>query len=533
MAAVQHEQAPANMEVPRSPKPVIASQADVVAFLERKLSDGHPCKRIDTHAASVFLAGDRAWKLKRAVRYPYLDFSSPARRRAVLEAELQLNRRTAPDLYLAVHPIVRTAAGLQIGGGGEPVDWLLEMRRFPDDALLDTIARKGSFDPQMLISLADRIHAFHASAEAVIRVHGADDVRHVIQGNAESLKRFEWLFGQRQIAKVIDAQQSLCRRHGALLDARSREGRVRHTHGDLHLANIALIDGAAVPFDCLEFDDALATTDILYDLAFLLMDLWHRGLRTETNLVFNRYIDVSGDEGGVRLFGLFLSLRATIRAHVLAATAEQTQSAADIAEARGFLTLAEAVLEPRPVALVAIGGLSGSGKSAVARAIGGAFGAAPGARILRSDVLRKRLAGVEPEARLPESFYTPLASRTVYDLLADCIGRHLAAGTFTIADAVFSEAEERARIARAAVHPHVPFVGCWLEASRANRLDRVSGRSNDASDADAGVIHLQSARHTTSPRSWRHIAADASLATVAEATFAYVKQVLGIDSEIS
>ena len=517
-------------EALRALRPVAGFQADIVAFLERELDSGHPCKRIDTHAASVFLAGDRAWKLKRAVRYPYLDFSSPARRRAALEAELRLNRRTAPDLYLAVHPIVRTAAGFHIGGDGEPVDWLLEMRRFPDDALLDTIAREGRFDPQLLINLADRIHAFHASAEAVVRAHGADDVRHVIEGNAESLSRFASLFDQQQIANVTEAQQCLCRRHAALLDARARKGCVRHTHGDLHLANIALIGGEAVPFDCLEFDDELATTDILYDLAFLLMDLWHRNLGTEANLVFNRYIDVSGDEEGVRLLGLFLSLRAAIRAHVLAATAEQTKSAADAAEARGFLTLAEAVLESRPVALVAIGGLSGSGKSAVARAIGGKFGAAPGARILRSDVLRKRLAGVEPEARLPESSYTSLASRTVYDLLADCAGRHLAAGIFTIADAVFSESEERARIACSAIHEHVPFVGCWLAASRTNRLDRVTGRSKDASDADARVVQLQCARHVSSPRDWRRIAADAPLSVVAGATCAYVKQVLGVDN---
>jgi aminoglycoside phosphotransferase family enzyme/predicted kinase len=516
-----------------SPRPATASQADIVAFLDRELGGGRACKRIDTHAASVFLAGDRAWKLKRAVRYSYLDFSTPARRHAALDAELRLNRRTAPDLYLAVHPIVRTATGFHIGGDGEPVDWLLEMRRFPDDALLDTIARKGRIDPRLLINLADRIYTFHASAEVVVRADGADGVRHVIEGNAESLRRFDSLFDEQRIVKVTEAQQHLCRRHAALLDARAREGRVRHTHGDLHLANIALIDGEAVPFDCIEFDDGLATTDILYDLTFLLMDLWHRGLGADANLVFNRYIDISGDEEGVRLLGLFLSLRAAIRAHVLAATAEQTKSAADTAEARCFLTLAEAVLEPQPVALVAIGGLSGSGKSAVARAIGGEFGAAPGARILRSDVLRKRLAGVEPEARLPESFYAPLASRTVYDLLADCAGRHLAAGTFTIVDAVFSQAEERARIARSAIHGHVPFVGCWLAASRTNRLDRVTGRSKDASDADAGVVQLQSARHISSPRDWRRIAADAPLAAVAGATCAHVKQVLGVDNGVA
>lgn len=515
-------------EAPPPPKPVAPSQTDLVTFLERTLGDDHPCKRIDTHAASVFLAGDRAWKLKRAVRYPYLDFSTPALRRAALEAELRFNRRTAPDLYLAVHPIVRTATGFQIDRDGEAIDWLLEMRRFPDDALLDTIARKGKLDPQMLIRLANRIYAFHSCAEAIVRAHGSDDVRNVIEGNAESLKRFEGLFGRQRIMNLMEAQRSLCHRHSTLLDARARGGRVRHTHGDLHLANIALIDGEAVPFDCLEFDAELATTDVLYDLAFLLMDLWHRGLSTEANLVFNRYIDVSGDEEGVRLFGLFLSLRATIRAHVLAATAEQNKRASEVTEATGFLALAEIVLEQRPVALLAIGGLSGSGKSAVARAIAGGFGAAPGARILRSDVLRKRFAGVEPEARLPESFYTPLASRMVYDLLADCAERHLADGTFTIADAVFSESEERAHIARAALKEHVPFVGCWLQASRTNRLARVSGRTKDASDADARIVEIQSARHSSSPRDWRRITADAPLMIVADATRTYVKQVLGL-----
>jgi aminoglycoside phosphotransferase family enzyme/predicted kinase len=506
------------------------AQSGLVAFLEHELGSAGPCKRIDTHAASIFIAGERAWKLKRAVRYPYLDFSTPSLRRAALEAELRLNRRTAPNLYLNVHPIVRTPSGFQIGGDGEPVDWLLEMRRFGDDARLDIVAQKHGLDEQLLICLADRVHSFHEAARPVIRSQGAEDIRQVIDGNAVSFAPFERLFGRPRISKLIENQHNLCAHHKGLLDTRARDGRVRRAHGDLHLANIALIDGEAVPFDCLEFNEDLATIDILYDLAFLLMDLWHRGLRSGANLVFNRYIDVSGDEEGVRLLQLFLSLRATVRAHVLASTAERTGRKEDVAEALQFLDLAEAVLEPGTVALVGIGGLSGSGKSAVAKAIAADFGGAPGARILRTDILRKRIAGVAPETKLPESFYTPLANRTVYGLLTNRARRNLAAGIFTIADAVFSDPDERTRIARIADHERVPFVGCWLETSEANRLARVSDRPKDPSDADEKIVKIQSARRTLSPPDWHRIAADASLAVVAECTSKRINQALNNDT---
>jgi len=511
----------------RPAEPGKSSQAELLAFLGRELSRQGAYRRIQTHAGSIFLAGDKAWKLKRAVRYPYLDFSTPERRRAALEAEFRLNRRTAPDLYLGVHPIIRTPTEFRIGGDGEPIDWVLEMRRFPDDALLDTIACKHRLDMQMLTRLTDRIHRFHESVPPVLRARAAADFQRVIEGNGESLRRLNGVVGHERIGKLIKAQQDLRHRHSALLNARGRHGRVRHTHGDLHLANIALIDGEAVPFDCLEFDDELATTDVLYDLAFLLMDLWHRGLRCEANLVFNRYIDVSADEDGARLLALFMSVRATIRAHVLAAAAEQADESEKLAEAREFLTLAETLLRCSPIALVAIGGLSGSGKSAIARAIGGRLGTPPGARIIRSDVLRKRRAGVPPEQRLPESCYSGRANRTVYKMLADCAVRHLAEGTFVIADAVFSNADDRAPVERAAASAKVPFIGCWLNASEANRLARVGGRSADASDADASVVKLQSAHETSTPRHWMPISADGALPVVADATLASVEQAIG------
>jgi aminoglycoside phosphotransferase family enzyme/predicted kinase len=504
------------------------SQRGLIDFLERTLSADGKCRRIDTHAASVFLAGDRAWKLKRAVRFPYLDFSTSELRRAALEAELRLNRRTAPDLYLAVHPIARTGIGFAIDGAGEPIDWILEMRRFPANALLSDVAKRGELDSALLIRLADRIHSFHRQAEPIVRQSGAMDIACVIDGNAASLAGFGAVFGERRIADLLAAQHNVCDRHVRILDDRGRQGWVRHCHGDLHLANVALVSGDPVLFDCLEFDEHLSITDILYDLAFLLMDLWHRNLRCEANILFNRYIDVSGDEDGVRLLALFISLRATVRAHVMAATAERTASPEDAAEAKLYFELAEAMIRTGDAALIAIGGLSGTGKSTVARAVGGHFGDAPGARILRSDVLRKRLAGMAPEARLSPAFYSPFANRVVYDLLDDYARHHLSYGRFVIADAVFAGEEERLQIARAAVHAHVPFVGCWLEASEHRRLERVEKRPADASDADAGVVKLQSTRHVPEPIGWHRIDAGVPLSAVSGAVRAVVRRALDV-----
>lgn len=501
----------AAVNAPRLQQHVAAEdQSPVVAYL----ASGHPFgeagvdRRIDTHAASVFLSGERAWKLKRAVRYPYLDFSTPEKRRAALEAELRLNRRTAPDLYLAVHPITRSGDELCIGGAGEIVDWVLEMKRFADGALLDELAAQGPIDPSILLRLAKHVHTFHDGIVPTIESHGANRLRDIIEGNASSLGVHADLFGGDRISRLVEEQCRACERHAALLDARGREGRIRHVHGDLHLANIALIEGEPVPFDCLEFSEELSTIDVLYDLAFLLMDLWHRGLRAGANLVFNHYIDLSADEEGVRLLPLFLSMRATIRAHVLATTVARGGSAATPKQATDFLAFAERLITPRSAGLVAVGGLSGTGKSVLARALGGDCGAPPGARILRSDVLRKRLAGISSERRLSPALYTPRANRTVYELLGTLTSRHLASGTFVIADAVFADDEERGMIAHCAAHAHVPFFGLWLEAPEPIRLSRVARRTADPSDADADVVRAQSSYRTGALGEWHRLRAD-------------------------
>lgn len=504
--------------VASSPDP----QAEVIAFLQHgdAFGKGAAPRRIDTHAASIFLTGDSAWKLKRAVRFGYLDFSTADRRHDALDAELHLNRRTAPLLYRAVHPVTRAANGrLTIGGSGEVVDWLLEMRRFPDGALLDQHADRGPLDARLMMRLAEQIVVFHAEAEIGSSGGGAARFRAVVEGSIASMADFPGILDTQRTQGVGARLLDLATQLAPVLDARGRAGRIRHGHGDLHLANIALIDDEPILFDCLEFSTDLATIDVLYDLAFVLMDLWHRALRTEANIVFNRYLDLSPmEEGGIALLPLFLSVRATIRAHVLAARSLRADGdKAAARNARTYLDLAQALVVPVPPRLIAIGGLSGTGKSSLARLLGGDIGRAPGARIFRSDALRKRLAGLPPEASLPRESYSQEAAARVYQASNEMASTALASGQAVIVDAVFAQPAERRKIEAVAARAHQPFTGLWLEAPIETRLARVASRRADASDADIAVAHAQAALPIGDMGDWHRVSAAGTLADVAAA----------------
>lgn len=507
--------------------PDSGGQDAVVAFIEQGGLDARCEDRIDTHAAIVFLAGDRAWKLKRAVRFDYLDFSTSEQRRAALEAELRLNQRTAPELYLALHKIAMDEEGrLALDGCGSIVDWLLEMKRFPQAALLDRVAERGKLDDLMLMTLADRIRNFHRAARIEHASNGAKRILAVIDGNRASMGDFPDILPSARVEALTARQTEQVSALAGLLDRRARAGGVRHCHGDLHLANIAVINGVPTPFDCLEFSAELATIDVLYDLAFLLMDLWQRGLQREADIVFNRYLDVSPEhEAGLPLLSLFMSIRATIRAHVAAARSRRVKGdpGAVVYEAVDRLNLAFDLLEPPTPRLIAVGGLSGSGKSTVARSLG-AVGRAPGARVVRSDVVRKRLAGVVPEARLPKTAYTAQNSRLVYEAVRKAAKVALDCGQSVIVDAVFHEPSQRRLIGQTARRAGVRFDGLWLDARTETRVRRIALRLGDASDANAAVAEAQRPPTIDALEGWAVVSAEGTVdETVTEA-----RHVLGI-----
>lgn len=452
--------------------------------------------RIDTHAAIVFLAGDRAYKIKRAVRYDYLDFSTLDRRRRACEAELRLNRRTAPDLYLTVQPISRADDGaLRWGVSGAIIEWVLVMRRFAQEALLDDLAARGALDVTLMADLADAVAQFHERAERVDQHGGRQGMRWVIEGNAESFARLEPMLGTDLTASVTARCRGALSRHGDLLDARRCGGFVRRCHGDLHLRNIVLLDGRPTLFDAVEFNDEISCVDVLYDLAFLLMDLLRRHLPVHANAVFNGYLSIRPDLVGLPLLPLFLGCRAAIRAKTAATAAglQPIRSKADAlaSAAREYLAMAERLLQPASPVLLAIGGFSGSGKSTVAQRIAPRLGASPGALVLRSDVIRKSLFGVAAETRLGPQAYGADTSAAVYRLIADRASLALAAGHSVIADAVYADPAARDAIARVAARAHVPFAGLWLDTDATTLARRIGQRSADASDATTEVLGRQ------------------------------------------
>ena len=481
-----------------------------MAFLSSPAThDGAAVERIDTHASIVFLAGDRAWKLKRAVRYAYLDYSTADRRRAMCEAEVRINRRTAPALYRGVTAVTRQeGGGLAIGGTGTPVDWLVEMTRFNDTCVFDRLAEAGVLPLRFMDPLAHTIARFHSTADGRTNHGGWEAMRRIIDGNAAGFQEeAAGVLDPVRCAKLTDRARFVLDRGGILLDQRRQDGLVRHCHGDLHLRNVVLFDSKPTLFDAIEFNDEISSIDVLYDLAFLLMDLWRLGLPHHANVVWNGYLAETGDFDGLPLMPLFLSCRAAVMAKT-AATAANLQADAGRrlelqALANDYLTLAGALLEPPPPRLIAVGGLSGAGKSTLAKDLAASVGAAPGAVVIRSDEIRKKLCGVKPMDRLGPEGYTGEMSRRVYERLMEQADKVVRGGYSAVADAVFAESTDRDAIEHVAKEAGVPFVGLWLEAPERLLVSRLEGRGPDASDAGVDVLRRQLASRLDSLRWYR------------------------------
>ena len=431
----------------------------------------------------MFVGEDTVWKLKRAVKLDFLDFTTLAARRHFLERELALNSAAAPGLYRDVVPITQNADGPALAGSGPVMDWVLRMgahpaRRLPARPRRGGIA--GRTTGTRWATWWQPTHARRSPAQGHDASHPGQNAignaRAAMAAGLPSGKVSQWLLGAEQ---ALDAA-------APLLMKRAEAGLVRRAHGDMHLGNICLWQGAPAPFDALEFDEAMATIDLAYDLAFLLMDLDRQAGRAAANRVMNRYVARTGDAALVRLLPAFLSRRAMVRAHVTG----------DL----GYLDAALAYLQPPPGRVVAIGGLPGTGKSTLARALAPSLGAAPGALIVRSDETRKRLYGVAPEQRLEREGYTDAANARTDAAMLEAVRQ--AAGHGVIADATFLS---RAR--RDAVASLGRFTGIWLEAPLPELEQRVRARTGDASDASAEVLHRLAAVNP-GPIDWHRITAD-------------------------
>ncbi|GGZ41181.1 bifunctional aminoglycoside phosphotransferase/ATP-binding protein [Asticcacaulis endophyticus] len=445
-----------------------------------KLSAGAD-KVIATSCAVVVLKDDQAFKIKKSVDYGFLNFTSQPRRREALERELKFNQRTAADVYREVIEV-----------DGEAV---LVMRRFDQSMVL---AEQSLSDPDwspnidLMQTLGEVIADFHAGSEVCRDPSHAANIKYVIDSNRSNIDVFRQHLGA---ARVEDYDQRISQAYEqvkSVVQDRFDEGFVRRCHGDLHLGNIFVEMDRPVLFDCIEFNERLSQIDVLYDLAFLLMDLWVRGHKQAANRVMNAYMDKAArneaDDGrlysGLKLLPLYMSVRAGVRCHVNA-------HYGDLEQASVYLDAAMAFLEMDKAGLMAVGGLSGSGKTTYARRIADSKGRSPGAVILRSDEIRKRLWDWPSFERLPAEAYTHEETDKVYSHIKRLAGIVLASGQSVILDATFRDLSPREAMEALAETTSVHFEGIWLDLSREERVRRVAVRSNDASDATEAVADSQ------------------------------------------
>ncbi len=506
------------------------SQEEVFAALSAPaMHGGVKVETFQTHASVVFLAGDRAIKIKRAVRFPFLDYSTLERRKAACEAEVAVNRAFAPQIYLGVVPITENEDGtLRIGGNGKVVEWAVHMRRFDENHTLDRVAERGELDESLSLKLADTVLAAHRAASPIDAGAWLAALRSFIDQNRDAFSARADLFPARDVNVLTASSIAAYERVYDLLCARGASGFIRLLHGDLHLGNIVLLNGMPVLFDAIEFDPIIAAGDVLYDLAFLLMDLTERRLAPAANAVFNRYLQQAGEPrhlDALVALPLFLSMRAAIRAKVTAAKldADGVANSASIREsAQRYFAFALDALKPVVPMLVAVGGLSGTGKSVLARAIAPLLDPAPGAVMLRSDVERKRMFGVAETDRLPDAAYAPDVGKRVYAALAEKAQKVVAAGYSAVVDAVFADAAERSQIAGVCEHGRPHFCGLFLTADVETRLSRVGGRKGDASDADRNVVLAQS-KYDLGAMDWTVVDASGTPAQTLDAAMAVIR----------
>ena len=452
-------------------------------------------RRIDTHISSVVLAGDLAYKIKKPLDLGFLDFLSLESRHRACEEELRLNRRLAPQIYLAVCAITGTIESPSVDGPGPAIDWAVCMRRFDPDAILSNLA--AQLTEELIDDLARRVAGFHASA-AVCPAHqpfGSPEVAFApMQDNFEQVRAL----GGGVDAAFEQLHAWTLETYGHLTETlirRKAEGHVRECHGDLHLGNVALIEGRPVVFDAIEFNPGFRWIDTVNDIAFLTMDLHHCGRDGLAYRFLDRYLQAGGDYAGLSVLRFYEVYRAMVRAKIAAIREHQGLSAqqreAVEVELASYVQLAERLAQDRPGALVITHGVSGSGKSHVTAALPGSL---PALR-LRSDVERKRLLGIDPhEDATGQGAYSPDLTRRTYDRLAEQARSVVASGHVAIVDATFLRRAQREHFRELAENLRVPFRIIDCDAPAQVLRERILQRRDEAgnvSDADLAVLEGQ------------------------------------------
>lgn len=461
-------------------------------LLIEALRDGrrypHPAGDVEvteTHASWVLLAGDHAYKIKKPVTLPFLDYGSLAKRRDACREELRLNRRLAPALYLDVVGIAGSPEAPVIGGGSDAIEYAVRMARFPESARLDHVARRGELGPGHLTRLARAVVRFHEAAAIAKAGSGHGEPARVLAPALENFAELRELAAgeQPRLAALEAWTRAEFTRIAPLLGKRKAAGRIRECHGDLHLGNLVLMGDEVVPFDGIEFSEDLRWIDVANEVAFTWVDLLDHGRPDLAGWFLNEWLAWGGDCGALGVLRFYAVYRALVRAKVAGLRG-------DAGEIADYLALAESLVRPPPPRLVITFGLSGSGKTTESGRLLMADPAAATMR-LRSDVERKRLFGLSPDEASGGAIYTPDANDRTYGRLLELADEALGAGWSVVVDAAFLRREERAAFRRLAEGRDLPFRILACDAPVAELRRRTAQRTGDASEATAAVVDMQ------------------------------------------
>lgn len=458
---------------------------------------------IETHTAWIILTGEFAWKIKKPVNFGFLDYSTLEKRHFYCDEELRLNRRFALQIYLDVVAITGPAEHPQPGGDGPVLEYAVRMRQFPAGGLLSELAEQGTLEIGYIDQLVERVAEFHRDTVVAAPDAPFGEAERVHHWASENFQQIRPLLGSadeiEQLEQVRQWTEGEYKRIGPLMVRRKQQGAIRECHGDLHLGNITLLDGEVTLFDCIEFNPELRWIDVMSEVAFLVMDLEDRGYRNYAFHFLNGYLQQSGDYEGLDVLRYYLVYRALVRAKVAMLRAQQVEAEQEVVQAahadyRQYMQLAQqSIGRGRPVLLITYG-VSGTGKSTIARQLCESTGMVQ----LRSDIERKRMAGLAPTERslstTGEGLYTDGHTEKTYQRLADLATVVVKAGYAVIVDATFLQRRHRDRFRALADHNRVPFgiLECLaVDAEIERRIEARDVQGGDPSEATLDVLQAQ------------------------------------------
>ncbi|WP_017306146.1 AAA family ATPase [Spirulina subsalsa] len=460
----------------------------------------HPVQNIitvmQTHTSCVFLTGDYAYKVKKPVNFGFLDYSTLEKRQHFLGAELTMNQETASDLYLQVLPLTQDGEKLALDGSGEVVDYTLKMRQFPQSVLLSEMLEQGKLLPEHIVELGRVVAEFHKTSKTNDYIESFGEVEQIKRAVDENYQQTESYIGTAQTLEQFTNTKAFTDHffatQGDLFKQRQKAGKIRECHGDLHLRNICFWQEKVQLFDRIEFNEPFRFVDTFYDVAFAIMDLEARGRKDLGNLFLNTYLEVTADWQGLEVLPLYLSRQAYVRAKVTSfllndPNIPEAEREKALETAKKYYKLADDYTKVTPGQIVLMSGLSGAGKTTVARQVAQELKGIH----LRSDAVRKHLAGMALNERGSDDIYTPEMNQKTYDQLAE-VGIYLASlGYGVVLDGKYDRLAWRSRLLEQNSRFRVTVVYC--SAPLAVLCDRLQQRVGDISDATVDLLQSQQA----------------------------------------